>query len=125
MGEGNRAALLRSPCRGQHRFQAGHDGRRRLVHALDDQLDVLPGRWGYLGLKLAAWIALLTLLPAEFVGAKSGIGYVIWQSWQSFRAESMYVGIALAGGLGVLAWLVLDLAERLVGAVIARRAGVT
>jgi NitT/TauT family transport system permease protein len=54
----------------------------------------------FLGLKLAAWVGLLTLIPAEFVGAKSGIGYVIWMSWQSFHVAQMYVGIALAGALG-------------------------
>jgi NitT/TauT family transport system permease protein len=72
-------------------------------------------------LKLATWAALVTLIPAEFVGAKSGIGFVIWISWQSFHPPQMYVGIALAGALGALAWLAVELAERLTLAVAARR----
>jgi NitT/TauT family transport system permease protein len=75
----------------------------------------------FLGLKLAAWVALLTLIPAEFVGAKSGVGYVIWDSWARFNVGKMYVGIALAGALGALAWLAVDLVERLVLAIGARR----
>ncbi|HEY7063074.1 MAG TPA: hypothetical protein VII06_16465 [Chloroflexota bacterium] len=77
----------------------------------------------FTGLKFAVWIALLTLMPAEFVGAKSGIGRVIWLAWQEFHVEAMYVGIALAGVVGALAWLAVDLVERLVGAVATRRAG--
>jgi ABC-type spermidine/putrescine transport system permease subunit II len=37
------------------------------------------------GLKLGMGIALLVIVSAEFVGAKSGIGYLIWTSWRSSR----------------------------------------
>jgi ABC-type nitrate/sulfonate/bicarbonate transport system permease component len=53
---------------------------------------------------------------------KLGLGYLIWASWQTFSLETMYVGIAVAGALGVLAWLAVDLVERVALAVAARRA---
>jgi NitT/TauT family transport system permease protein len=62
------------------------------------------------GIKLGMGVALLVIVTAEFVGAKSGIGYLIWTSWQVFQVEKMYggliiiavVGFAMAGLLG---WL--------------------
>jgi ABC-type nitrate/sulfonate/bicarbonate transport system permease component len=81
-------------------------------------------RLSFLAPKLGIGIALLTLVSAEFVGAKTGIGYLIWQSWQTFSVETMYVAILVTGALGLLAWLAVDLVERLVLAVAARR-GVT
>jgi NitT/TauT family transport system permease protein len=86
------------------------------------QIDAASYERLFARLKLAAWAALVTLMPAEFVAAKTGIGYVIWISWQSFHPPQMYVGIALAGALGTLAWLTLHLAERLTLAMAARRA---
>jgi ABC-type nitrate/sulfonate/bicarbonate transport system permease component len=73
---------------------------------------------------------LVTLIAAEILLRTSqspwiGLGYLIWQSWLTFSLETLYVGITVVGALGALAWLAVDLAERLVGAVLARRAGVT
>jgi hypothetical protein len=68
----------------------------------------------FIGLKLAAGIALATLLVAEILAAKTGIGYLIWQSWLSFHVDRMYVGIALAGLIGSLLWLALSGLEWLV-----------
>jgi ABC-type nitrate/sulfonate/bicarbonate transport system permease component len=74
----------------------------------------------FVGLKLAAATGLLTPVAAEFVGAKTGIGLVIWQSWMSFGVESIYVGIALAGLVGSLTWLVLNALEWRVLSMLAR-----
>jgi NitT/TauT family transport system permease protein len=65
----------------------------------------------FIGLKLAGGVALLALMPAEFVGAKTGIGYLIWNSWMYFHVDPMYVGIAFAGLVGSGAWLVLTALE--------------
>ena len=32
-------------------------------------------------------MSLLLLVTAEMVAAKSGLGYLIWQSWQTFAIE--------------------------------------
>src|ERR671937_593335 len=52
------------------------------------------------GLRLAMGVALLVIVAAEFVGAKSGIGYLIWTSWQVFQVEKMYVGLIVIAIVG-------------------------
>lgn len=64
------------------------------------------------GLKLGMGIALLVIVSAEFVGAKSGIGYLIWNSWQTFQVEKMYVGLLISAFLGFIAAILLNLLER-------------
>src|SRR5436305_10087365 len=53
------------------------------------------------GLKLGMGVALLVIVAAEFVGAKNGLGYLIWTSWQVFQVEKMYVGLVLIALVGV------------------------
>ncbi|HLH24685.1 MAG TPA: ABC transporter permease [Chloroflexota bacterium] len=62
----------------------------------------------FTGIKLAAGVALLIIVAAEFVGAKTGIGYLIWQSWQTFSVETMYVGLIVIAVLGYLVSLAMD-----------------
>lgn len=64
------------------------------------------------GLRLSLGVSLLVLVGAEFVGAKSGIGYLVWNSWQVFDVESMYAGIVVIGLLGWAFFAVLDELER-------------
>lgn len=64
------------------------------------------------GLKLGMGIALLVIVSAEFVGAKSGIGYLIWNSWQTFQVEKLYVGLFVSALLGFLASILLNVLER-------------
>ena len=52
------------------------------------------------GLKLGMGVALLVIVSAEFVGARSGIGYLIWTSWQVFQVEKMYVGLLVSALIG-------------------------
>ncbi|HZU05640.1 MAG TPA: ABC transporter permease [Chloroflexota bacterium] len=75
----------------------------------------LPGAMPliFTGIKLAAGVALLIIVAAEFVGAKTGIGYMIWQSWQTFSVETMYVGLVVISILGYLVSLLLDELERI------------
>lgn len=64
------------------------------------------------GLKLGMGVALLVIVAAEFVGAKSGIGYLIWNSWQTFQVEKMYVGLLVSALLGFVTAVLLNLLER-------------
>jgi len=64
------------------------------------------------GLRLGLGVALLVIVAAEFVGAKSGIGYLIWTSWQVFQVEKMYVGILVCALLGFGAAIFLNYLER-------------
>ncbi|MFA5597256.1 MAG: ABC transporter permease [Pusillimonas sp.] len=64
------------------------------------------------GLKLGMGVALLVIVAAEFVGAKSGIGYLIWNSWQIFEVEKMYVGLMVTAILGFATAALFNYMER-------------
>jgi len=66
----------------------------------------------FTGLKLAIGYSLVIVVAAEFSGANKGIGYLIWQSWETFSIKSMYAGIFVIGLLGFLFSYSLDLLER-------------
>lgn len=52
------------------------------------------------GLEVALGIAYIVLVAVEFVGAKTGLGHVIWSSWQLFDVAPMYVAITTISLLG-------------------------
>ncbi|HMM43222.1 MAG TPA: 1,4-dihydroxy-2-naphthoate octaprenyltransferase [Thermomicrobiales bacterium] len=72
----------------------------------------LPGIFS--GLRLALGFSLLVIVGTEFLAAKNGIGYLIWNSYQTFAIEKMYVGLIVTGLLGWLLNLVMDEVERVV-----------
>ncbi len=67
----------------------------------------------FAGIRLGWGVALLLLVTAEMVSSKSGIGYLIWQSWQTFSVEEMYVGLVTIAGVGILSFWLLDAVEHL------------
>ena len=67
------------------------------------------------GVRLCLGVSLLVLVSAEFVGAKEGIGFLVWNSWQVFHIEAMFVGIAVIGVLGWLFFAIVDELERRFG----------
>ena len=66
----------------------------------------------FVGLRIAAGMAVLALVGAEFVAAESGLGYLIWNSWNLGIPSYMYIGIVTISVLGVLANALLRLAQR-------------
>jgi NitT/TauT family transport system permease protein len=64
------------------------------------------------GLKLGMGMGMILVAIAEMVGAESGLGYLIWNSWQTFRVETMYVGLATIALLGVMFTVAIELMER-------------
>lgn len=60
------------------------------------------------GIQLGLGIGLVVLVAAEFVGAKSGIGYLIWSSWQTFLIDRMYAGLVVIAILGFIVQVFLD-----------------
>jgi ABC-type nitrate/sulfonate/bicarbonate transport system permease component len=68
----------------------------------------------FTGFQLSLGVALIVIVATEFVGAKTGIGYLIWQSWQTFSVEAMYCGLVVTAFLGFCAQLLLDTLQRLV-----------
>ena len=65
----------------------------------------------FAGIRLGWGVALLLLVTAEMVSSKSGLGYLIWQSWQTFSVEEMYVGLVTIAALGILSFWLLDALE--------------
>jgi ABC-type nitrate/sulfonate/bicarbonate transport system permease component len=76
----------------------------------------LPGALPFImtGVKLGAGLALILIAVAEMVGAKSGIGYMIWSAWETFAVKKMYVGLLVVAVIGFVISLVLNEVERLV-----------
>jgi NitT/TauT family transport system permease protein len=74
----------------------------------------LPGALPFImtGVKLGAGLGLILIAIAEMVGAKSGIGYMIWSAWETFSVERMYVGLFVIAIIGFAMTLALNEVER-------------
>lgn len=66
----------------------------------------------FTGLKLAAGTSYIIIAAAEFLGSRSGVGYFIWSSWQTFSITKMYTGIIVISALGYITLTLLDALER-------------
>jgi ABC-type nitrate/sulfonate/bicarbonate transport system permease component len=76
----------------------------------------LPGALPFImtGIKLGAGLALILIAVAEMVGAKSGLGYMIWSAWETFAVAKMYVGLFTIALIGFGISFLLREVERLV-----------
>ncbi len=76
----------------------------------------LPGAMPLImtGVKLGVGLGLVLIAIAEMVGAKSGLGYMIWNAWEILSVETMYVGLITIAVLGLVFSLVLNEIERLI-----------
>jgi len=74
----------------------------------------LPGALPFImtGVKLGAGLALILIAVAEMVGARSGIGYMIWSAWETFAVAKMYVGLFVIALIGFAISLLLNEIER-------------
>ncbi len=66
----------------------------------------------FTGLRLAWGTALLLIVAAEFVSSRSGIGFLIWNAWQTFAVEEMYAGLLTISALGLVSFVLFDVIER-------------
>jgi len=66
------------------------------------------------GIKLGVGMGLILIAIAEMVGAKSGLGFMIWNAWEILSVETMYVGLVVIAVLGFLFSFSLDEIERFV-----------
>jgi NitT/TauT family transport system permease protein len=90
-------------------------GRNFGARGLDLYLKVaLPGALPAIlsGCRVALGVALIVIVSVEFVGSNSGVGYLIWNSWQLFNVNRMFVGLMTAAVLGYLAALLIDSLEK-------------
>jgi ABC-type nitrate/sulfonate/bicarbonate transport system permease component len=67
----------------------------------------------FAGLRVGLAVSFIVLISAEFVAAKSGIGYLIWNSWELLSVDIMFVGIVTVGFLGLVTSVILDEIEHL------------
>lgn len=74
----------------------------------------LPGAMPLImtGVKLGVGLGLILIAIAEMVGAKSGLGFMIWNAWEILSVETMYVGLIVIALLGFLFSLALTELER-------------
>jgi NitT/TauT family transport system permease protein len=64
------------------------------------------------GVRLSVGLALIMIVIAEMFGAEEGLGFMLWNSWQVFAIDTMYVGLLTIGILGYLVNLITVVAER-------------
>jgi ABC-type nitrate/sulfonate/bicarbonate transport system permease component len=63
------------------------------------------------GVKLGIGMGLILIAIAEMIGAKSGLGYMIWNAWEVLSVETMYVGLLTIALLGFLFTILLNEVE--------------
>jgi NitT/TauT family transport system permease protein len=66
------------------------------------------------GMKISMGVSLILIVTAESLAAKSGIGFLIWTTWQVFEVEKMYVGLFMAAIIGICLTALLDWIEHVV-----------
>jgi len=66
----------------------------------------------FAGLRIALAVSFIVLVAAEFVASKTGIGYMIWNSWELLQVDIMFVGIVTIGILGLITSALFQEVER-------------
>lgn len=74
-----------------------------LPHALPDILA---------GLRLSLTVALIVAVVGEMIASQAGLGQAVLLAARAFRADELFAGIALLGGIGFVSNALLALAER-------------
>jgi NitT/TauT family transport system permease protein len=74
----------------------------------------LPGALPFImtGAKLGAGLGLILISIAEMMGAKTGLGYMIWSAWETFDVDQMYVGLFVVSLIGYLLTVLFNELER-------------
>jgi NitT/TauT family transport system permease protein len=88
-------------------FKAGRWNTFRTI-ALPGALPVIIA-----GVKLGIGMGLVLLSVAEMMGAKSGLGFLIWDAWETFSVEQMYVGLFVIALIGFVLTTISNELERL------------
>ena len=65
----------------------------------------------FTGIRLALGMSLIVVVGVEFVSANYGIGAIIWNGWETFEIEKLYVGIFLCAILGIMFTVVMKRVE--------------
>jgi ABC-type nitrate/sulfonate/bicarbonate transport system permease component len=65
------------------------------------------------GIRLGIGMGLVLIAVAEMIGAKSGLGYMIWSAWETFAVEQMYVGLFVIAIIGFAVTIALNEIEKI------------
>lgn len=66
----------------------------------------------FTGIRLAWGIALILIVVGEIFASRSGLGYLINNSYQTFQVEKMYAGLIVMSVIGYVSFLALDELQR-------------
>jgi NitT/TauT family transport system permease protein len=66
----------------------------------------------FTGLRLALGISLVLTISVELVSSRTGLGSMLWLSWQTFNIDKVYIGVATSALLGAACHLLLRWLER-------------
>jgi NitT/TauT family transport system permease protein len=66
----------------------------------------------FTGLRLALGFALIVIVGTEFLSPGRGVGYLIWESYQTLQIKAMLIGLIVTGLMGWALTLMLDVVER-------------
>lgn len=64
------------------------------------------------GLRVSAGMAVIVITAVEFVASNNGLGYLIWNSWQLFQPQTMFVGLITVSLIGAIVTGLVILLER-------------
>lgn len=67
----------------------------------------------FTGLRVSIALGLVVITATEFVASNNGLGFLVWNSWQLFQPDQMYVGLVTIALLGVVLTAIISLLERL------------
>jgi NitT/TauT family transport system permease protein len=64
---------------------------------------LLPGSLPLMltGLRLSANVAFHATIGVEMVGSRTGIGSLLWLSWQTFRIDQLYATLVIIATIGI------------------------
>lgn len=84
---------------------------------------LLPGALPsiFTGLRVSIALGLVVITATEFVASNNGLGYLVWNSWQLFQPDQMYVGLVTIALAGVILTGIIIVIERLSLPWLARR----
>jgi NitT/TauT family transport system permease protein len=66
----------------------------------------------FTGLRVSIALGLVVITAVEFVASNSGLGFLVWNSWQLFEPAQMYVGLIMIALVGVILTSLIALLER-------------
>lgn len=60
------------------------------------------------GCKIGIGYGLVMVVASEFIAARNGIGFFMWNAWDQFRIKDLYVGLLIFSLMGIVIFFVFD-----------------